>query len=111
MTVTPKALVPAKQLESSQTTQYTASNCTTIVDKATATNTTSSNVLLSVNIVTSGGSASASNLVIKTRSIAPNETYPCVELIGQVLEPGGFISTLAGTATAITFRVSGREIT
>jgi hypothetical protein len=28
-----------------------------------------------------------------------------------VLEPGGFISTLAGAATSLTIRASGREIT
>lgn len=111
MAVTVKALVPAKQLENAQTTQYTATNCKTIIDKATITNTTSGNVVVSVNLVTSGGSASASNIVISDRSIAPDETYACTELAGQVLEPGGFISTIAGAATSLTFRASGREIT
>jgi len=41
----------------------------------------------------------------------PGETYLCPELVGQVLESGGFISTLAGTASALTFTASGREIT
>lgn len=111
MTVTNKVLVPAKQLENAQTTQYTATNCKTIIDKATVVNTTSGNVTLSVNLVTSGGSASASNLVVSGRSIAPGETYALTELAGQVLEPGGFISTIAGAATSLTFRASGREIT
>jgi len=38
MTVTVKVLIPAKTAENSQTTQYTASNVTTIIDKFTATN-------------------------------------------------------------------------
>ena len=38
MTVTVKVLIPAKTAESSQTTQYTATNVTTIIDKFTATN-------------------------------------------------------------------------
>ena len=33
-----------------------------------------------------------------------------VEIVGQVLEPSGFISTLAGGATSITIRASGREV-
>jgi hypothetical protein len=38
MTVTVKVLIPAKTAENSQTTQYTATNVTTIIDKFTATN-------------------------------------------------------------------------
>ena len=38
MTVTVKVLIPAKTAESSQTTQYTATNVITIIDKFTATN-------------------------------------------------------------------------
>lgn len=111
MTVTIKVLIPAKQAENVQTTQYTAVNCKTIIDKFTATNTSASNVTISVNLVTSGGSAGASNLIVDTRAIAPDETYTFPELIGQVLEPGSFISTIAGTATSLTIRASGREIT
>ena len=39
MTVTIKVLIPAKQAENSQTTQYTAVNCKAIIDKFTITNT------------------------------------------------------------------------
>lgn len=111
MSVTVKVLVPAKQAEATQTTQYTATNCKTIIDKFTVTNTSAANVTISVNLVTNGGSAGASNLIMDARAIAPDETYTCPELVGQALEPGGFISTLASTATSLTIRVSGREIT
>ena len=66
---------------------------------------------ISANLVTSGGAASAANLIIDTRAIAPDETYTCPELVGQSLESGGFISTIAGAATSLTIRASGREIT
>lgn len=111
MTVTSKALVPAKQMENAQTTQYTAVNCTAYIDKATFTNTSAANVTFSANVVTVAGSAATTNLIVKTRSIAPNETYSAPELVGQVLQAGDFLSTLASTATSITMRVSGREIT
>ena len=39
MTVTVKNIIPRKQAENVQTTQYTASNCKTIIDKFTVTNT------------------------------------------------------------------------
>jgi hypothetical protein len=111
MTVTVKVLIPAKQAENSQTTQYTAINCKAIIDKVTVTNTTAGNVTISVNLVTSGGTPAASNLIMDTRSIAPDETYTCPELVGQALESGGFISTITSAATSLTIRASGREIT
>ena len=111
MTVTIKVLIPAKQAEGTQITQYTAVNCKTIIDKFTATNTSSGNVTLSVNLVTVSGTAGVSNLIIDTRSIAPDETYTCPEMVGHSMEPGGFISTIASAATSLTIRASGREIT
>jgi len=111
MSVLVKTLVQSKQAENAQTTQYTATNCKTIIDKFTATNTSAANVTLSVNLVASGGTAGVSNLVVNARAVAPGETYTFPELVGQVLEPGGFISTIAGAVTSLTIRASGREIT
>ena len=111
MTVSIKVLIPPKQAENAQTTQYTAVNCKALIDKFTITNTSASNVTISVNLVTSGGSPGASNLIMDTRAIAPDETYTCPELVGQALESGSFISTIASAATSLTIRASGREIT
>lgn len=110
MAVSIKVLIPAKQAESSQTTQYTAVNVKAIIDKFTVTNTSANNVTFSCNLVTVSGSAGASNLIVDNRTIVPDETYTCPELVGQALEPGGFISTIAGSATSLTIRASGREI-
>ena len=111
MTVTVKTIVSAKQAENSQTTQYTASNCKTIIDKFTATNTSAGNVTIGVNLVASGGVAGVGNLIVDSRAIAPDETYTFPELVGQVLEPGSFVSTIASAAASLTIRASGREIT
>lgn len=112
MTVIVKVLVQPLQLAVAGTTQYTVPTGTrTIIDKATVTNTDTSNRTFSVNLVTSGGSASNANLVIDTRAVVPDETYLCPELVGQVLGPGDFISTSASAATALTLRISGREVT
>lgn len=110
MAVTVKVLVPPKQLENTATTQYTASAVKAIIDKATVTNTSSSNATLTVHLVTSGGTAGNSNLIIDAKTIVPDETYLCPELVGQVLEVGSFISTTASAGTALTMRVSGREV-
>ena len=111
MTVIIKVLIPAKQAENAQTTQYTATNVKAIIDKFTVTNTSANNVTFSCNLVTSGGTAGASNLIIDARTLVPDECYTCPELVGQALDVGGFISTLAGAVTSLTIRASGREIT
>jgi len=110
MTVTVKVLIPAKTAEASQTTQYTASNVTTIIDKFTATNYSATAATLSVNLVTSGDTAGNQNLITKAKTLAASEVYTFPEIVGQVLIAGGFISTIAGTASAINIRASGREV-
>lgn len=110
MAVTVKTLIPAKEAENTQTTQYTAVNCRAIIDKFTATNTTASNVTISVNLVSALGTPGDDNLIVDTRAIAPNETYTFPELVGQVLDSSNFISTIASAANALTIRASGREI-
>jgi hypothetical protein len=110
MTVTAKNLVPAKIVEDSQTTQYTANNVTTIIDKFTATNFSASTATISVNFVTPAGTAGNLNLITKEKSLGPSEVYTFPELVGQIIPVDGFISTIASAAAAINMRVSGREI-
>jgi len=110
MTVTVKVLIPAKTAENSQTTQYTATNVTTIIDKFTATNFSATAATLSVNLVTAADTAGNQNLITKTKTLAASEVYTFPEIVGQVLMASGFISTIAGTATAINIRASGREV-
>ena len=106
-----KTLVPAKTAENVQTTQYTATAVSAIIDKFTATNYAAAAATISVNLVNPSSGAGNANLIVKTKTLQPSETYTFPELVGHVLEPGGFISTLAGTASAINIRVSGREVT
>lgn len=110
MAVTISNIIPAKTAEATQTTQYTSSGVQTIIDKFTATNYNTAAATISVNLVASAGSASNSNLIVKTKTLQPTETYTFPELVGQVLPDGGFISTIAGTASAINIRASGRLV-
>ena len=110
MAVNVKVLIPAKIAENTQVTQYTAQNVSTIIDKFTATNYSASAATLSVNLVTQFDSSGNQNLIIKAKTLLPSETYTFPELVGHVLQPGGFISTIAGTASAINIRSSGREV-
>jgi hypothetical protein len=85
--------------------------CRTIVDKLTATNVSASNATISLNLVPSGNAPGSSNLVVDTRTVAPDETYTFPEITGHILDPGNFISTIASAATSLVIRASGREIT
>lgn len=109
MTTTAKCLVEAKYAEGAQTTQYTAgTNTRAIIDKCSGYS--PSGGTLTVNIVASGGSAAASNVkVVKTLTSGESYTFP--EVVGQILNPGDFISTLASGASDVVIRLSGREIT
>lgn len=111
MTVTATVLIPAKIAENSQTTQYTSSGVTTIIDKFTATNYSANVATISVNLVSNGGSAGNENLIVKTKSLQAGETYTFPEIVGAAMNSGGFISTLASAAAAINIRASGRVIT
>jgi hypothetical protein len=111
MSVNSKNIIPAKDAEIAQTTQYTAgTGVTCIIDKFTATNYTAGAVTLSVNLVPVSGTAGNANLIVKTKSLAAGECYTFPEIVGHVLGPGGFISTIAGAATSVNIRASGREI-
>jgi len=111
MAVTVTVLIPAKTAEAAQTTQYTSTGVTTIIDKFTATNYSAAAATLSVNLVTAAGSAGNDNLIVKTKTLQAGETYTFPEIVGQILAPSGFISTIAGTASAVNIRASGRQVT
>ncbi len=111
MAVTVTVLIPGKTAESTQTTQYTSTGVTTIIDKFTATNYSASPVTLSINLVTSPGSPGNENLVVKTKTLQASETYTFPEIVGQVLSPAGSISTIASASSAVNIRASGRQVT
>jgi len=110
MTVTAKNIIPAKNAENAQTTQYVATDVTTIIDKFTATNFSSGMVNISVNLAAVGTATGNDNLIVKQKTLQAGETYTFPELVGHILPPGGFISTLASAAAAVNIRASGREI-
>lgn len=110
MAVQYKTLVNAKYLESSQTTQILSSGIT-ILDKVTLTNITSNNISFSANICDSSETASNENLIVKDRTLAPDETYDCFELVGQTLENQSFLSMIASASNSLVIKIDGRVIT
>ena len=103
-------IIPAKTAENTQTTQYTSSGVQTIIDKFTATNFSAFATTLSVNLVTAAGAAGNANLIVRAKTLQPSETYTFPEIVGHVLPSGGFISTVAGAASSVNIRASGRLV-
>ena len=111
MTVTARPIIPAQYAPNAQTAVYTASSGTRVIcDKFTAYNSDVATQTLAVHIVPNGGSAGASNLIV-SKALTAGETYPFPEIVGHVLEAGGFISVVATAASKIVIRGSGREVT
>lgn len=111
MTVTARPLVNAGYVAAAETSVYTAPTGTrTILDKFTVWNTDTTPIAYTVKLVPNGGTASASHVIV-TKTISPSEAYTMPEVVGHVLESGGFISEVAGTADKLVRRISGREVT
>ena len=111
MAITTTVIIPAKIAENAQTTQYTSpAGVTTIIDKFTATNYGATTATISVNLVTATDTAGTQNLVVKTRSLVAGETYIFPELVGHMIAPNGFISTIASAASTLNIRASGRQV-
>jgi len=110
MTTTPKTLLQGKYIENAETTQYTApAGFRTIIDKATVNNATAAPVTLVLQIVPNGAAADAI-YVVKSFTVGAGRSDLLAELVGHILNPGDSISTLAGTSSALTIRLSGREV-
>lgn len=112
MTVTAVTLIPSKIAVASNTVQYTAGTATrAVISSFTATNYDTVARSISVNLIPAAGSVGDSNLIVKTKTLQPATTYAFPELVGQTLNAGESISTLASNATGITIRASGYEYT
>ena len=110
MTVISKPIILAKYAANAETTEYTANNLRTIIDKFTAYNGSGSAVTVTVKLVPSGGAAGASN-VLESQSIAAGASYGFPNIVGHTLDIGGFISVLSSAASAAVIRATGREVT
>lgn len=103
-----KALIATKYAENVQTTQYTSpTGTTTLIDGLQVANTTAANATIQVNIVPSGGTAGATNLLQPVTTIAANTKVTL--LAGTWLNAGDFVSTLASGASTFVIHLGGRQ--
>ena len=111
MAVNLRELIPAVQVAATATTYYTATNCVARFDSFTLTNTDTVAQTVTVHVVPLAGSASATNMIISAKSLAPGECYTCPEMVGKSIKAGTFVQALASTAGKVTFHASGIEVT
>jgi len=112
MATLPKAMVAGVNLTDAAFTYYTAPASTRgIIKKATFVNDHTGNVTVTINIVSSGGSATYANRISKARTLSAGETWSCYDLANHELETGDFISMLASVTAKIGCRISGYEVT
>ena len=94
------------------TTLYTSgANTRTKVMAASVVNDTTTTRYISFHRVPSGSSAGDVNIIINRKTVGSRESVALWELLGQVLEPGDFLSAIAEAAGELTVHISGISVT
>lgn len=107
MAVQPIQLVAPKFSANVKTVEFTASAGSRVrIDYCAWLNTNATNVTLSIWL----GPAGASQR-IKEKTILPNETYLCPEVIGALLNPSDELSIQCSAAGVLYGQVNGTEFT
>lgn len=108
MAYTPKRFYLGQPGTSNTTLATVPSNKTWIVKQIMLTNTTSSDATVTLYLVPSGSSASASNMIVPGITIYAKSVVT-IDL-SQVMTAGDFFVGIQGTANAITIVISGVEV-
>ena len=105
MAYLPKKLAQAFPTATTELTVYTSTAISTIVKQIFMANITGTQAVVSISLVPSGGSVADGNRLVKDLPIGANQ--PIVLDLDQVMDAGDFISVKVGTASSITFNISG----
>ena len=101
-------LFRAQQVGAAVTTLYTVpANTTCQIKKLTFANPTGTTRTLSVYLLVGSQAADDSSVLVKSRTVAPNETFECYMAQGHVLPAGGTIVASADQLGAIVAVGSG----
>lgn len=101
----------SEQVPATNSAIYTAGTLSSAhIMAATVYNTSASNVSIQVNIVQSGGSVASTNRY-SSHIIPAGSERVLYELIGLILNTGDYISVVAGSASALNFKGTIKEIT
>lgn len=107
----PKGLTAA-QLTTSAATYYTVpTNVISTISALSLCNTTAGAVTATVHLVPSGGTATATNMILSARTLAAGESFNVFTAIGQSMAQAGTIQALASANTSISLSGSVYETT
>ena len=110
MNVILKALWEAVLITNAAATVFTAT-AKTRVDSFPVSNPNTVNYLVTMYVIASGGSASATNTMIYQRTVLAGQTVNLIDILGpQNLNIGDFIQVLADTTNKLSCRGSGIEV-
>lgn len=88
-----------------------ASVVRTRIDAISFTNYSAGAVTLDVQLVESGGSTGNTKYLLKSKTLAANETITPSSIIGHSVESGGTLEALASAASSIAVTATGTEFT
>ena len=112
MTTRAKSLVGGTFLTTAAAVYYTAAASTTaVIQRATFSNTSATDVTITVWLVPAGSGIGTHNQLINARSLIAGETYVSPELSGKVLQATGQIQALCSRSSSISMDISGTEVT
>lgn len=107
MSVTVTPLAQSAYISNSESDVYVAP-VTTILDACKSAGVLASNVTL--RIVPKAGTSGPQHTQAY-KAFAVNETYMWPEIVGQVLAEGDKLTAVCSVASAVTIRLSGRQVT
>ena len=96
----------------SETTILTVdANTKDTVSALTFTNTHTSTTTVTVHNVPSGGSVTAANMVVPTRTLAVGEAWICTPIVGQSFGAGATLKAFADINAKVNFTISAYATT
>jgi len=108
MNATPIQLISPQALTATLAQYYEApAQKRVIISKMTLSNVSAGVEMVDIHIVPAGGTADASNLLLKQKSLDSNQSFPVYQLEGQILSPGDTIQAKAGTVDSVLIMASG----
>ena len=110
MSISEKVLGQQRPTNTSNTDLYTATGVTTVVTALHICNTTASDATCRVFYLTNAGTADETSAMLYDFNILANDYHSFSPEKPHIIETGGKIVVQSGTSSALTFTVSGMEI-
>lgn len=95
------------RIAATATTYYTSTNSKSRLDKVTLTNPTTTDRLVTIYKLRSGGTAGDDNTISYQKTVLAGQTVDVTELEGHWLGKDGFVQALCDSATKVALMISG----